>query len=247
MHRSEGPVVDGAFGRFGMSRGSAEVHSRCRRWSNSLGRGAWTRAPESSFPPPVPRRPAREAVALDHLGTRGGRTGMTERPRRPPKADEPGISAGPVAHADERNRTSKGCYSHENLNLARLPVPPHPRGTREDSSRIRPGPCPGAWPRGRRNRSHDLRGSTASAVAHPDSGSATGPTPDAVPSTAARVGPGTDPHGGGAAPCGPVRDEDFTPRQRRRHVRGERPKRPARDACGAPRRGSRRRDRDSGE
>ena len=29
-------------------------------------------------------------------------------------------------NADERNRTSTPCYGHKNLNLARLPVPPHP-------------------------------------------------------------------------------------------------------------------------
>lgn len=32
------------------------------------------------------------------------------------------------SNADERNRTSTGFYSHKNLNLARLPVPPHPQG-----------------------------------------------------------------------------------------------------------------------
>ena len=39
--------------------------------------------------------------------------------------------------ADERNRTSTGFYSHKNLNLARLPVPPHPREAGHGSTSLR--------------------------------------------------------------------------------------------------------------
>jgi hypothetical protein len=49
------------------------------------------------------------------------------------------------SNADERNRTSTGFYSHKNLNLARLPVPPHPQGRPESLA----GPRDSAKPKPR--------------------------------------------------------------------------------------------------
>jgi hypothetical protein len=39
-------------------------------------------------------------------------------------------------NADERSRTSKGFYSHQDLNLARLPISPHPRELGQQSYRL---------------------------------------------------------------------------------------------------------------
>lgn len=96
--------------------------------------------------------------------------------------------------ADERARTSTGFYSHKNLNLARLPIPPHPRDVEEDSttslSNVESGDRraePSAWACPQmgcrtepRNEGDQTSTAAASSAAASASASASGKTPRAA-------------------------------------------------------------------
>ena len=73
----------------------------------------WGRAERQAIEAPVAQ--GRTAVRRDQAGASRSIN------------DTAAAEAAAGVSADERNRTSTGCYPHKNLNLARLPVPPHPR------------------------------------------------------------------------------------------------------------------------